>query len=246
MNDLEEPLNHVEYNKVLSLVEERRNIDKEIAKAAEAKLEKFGHAVVPVLIDILKSESCVLWEIAASELVRIGQDSVPELIKALGYNNFRVGQAAMEALVEIGNPAVPALGESLKDKDHHVRNFSAKALGDIGNPAAIPLLAASLLDDFMYVREEVANSLVKLMGIEKTASLLMKLSREMQLERGRCAQLLGILGEKMKDGTVNGPAASGIGIEDLGMKKSLMRQNRPVPDIKSPKPVAVLKTGKAA
>ena len=84
------------------------------------------------------------------------------LIKALGYSNKNIRDAAAKALFEIGEPTVEPLIKSLLDIDGNTRRGAAKVLGEIRDPRSYEPLIAALKDEWVSVREDVAEALEKM------------------------------------------------------------------------------------
>jgi HEAT repeat protein len=144
-----------------------------------------GEAVIPLLIDALRSEAiAVADQLSASTpanahgtnppacyaglaLSAIGQPAVLPLVELLQHDHWCVRVMAADTLSNIGLPAqeaIPALTERLRDKHARVRRQSAEALGRLGAAAAsaVPALIERVRDTDVHVRHNVALALAKI------------------------------------------------------------------------------------
>jgi len=106
---------------------------------------------------------------------------VPLLMEDLKSSDSSTSNRAADALAVMGEPAVPSLMASLQSSDVYVRINSAAALGTMGAPAisAIPGLVGALHDPHPLVREEAASALGQLgPGAKDSATALAEASKD--------------------------------------------------------------------
>ncbi len=141
--------------------------------AAGYALAAVGAPAVPALIDALHAPAWSVRASAADILGDIGQPAqaaVPGLSQLLQDESVWVRRNAVEALGTMGQvaaPAVPALTQTLRyDEDDRVRHNAALALARIGPKAqaAIPALQAVQADTNLYVRENSAIALQRILS----------------------------------------------------------------------------------
>ena len=215
MSDFEEPPDYVEYNKVLSLIVKLGNYNKDVSAAAEAELEKLGAAAVPVLIDNVKNLGVIpdIRKRAALLLGKIGDErAIPVLVDALGDVLTELQNNAEKALVMFGRKAVPPLLETLENRSY-------------------------------YTGVRCAQLIAEIIGQDKTISILRALARAKPLDRGKYTQIIKMAYKPGRNPEMNGGSKKPeSGIEDLGLKQSLMRQMKPksapIPQTKEKKLVA--------
>ncbi|MBN8723571.1 MAG: HEAT repeat domain-containing protein [Acidobacteria bacterium] len=124
--------------------------------------------------------------------------TVPNLIKMLKDSYFRVRSVAAIGLGKLKNPiAVQGLIKSLADNNAQVHINAVRALGKIADPQAIPALIKLIKDPDPEVRFCVADSLTKLVSLNKapylkSLTVLIKALKDNQAStRAKIAELLG-------------------------------------------------------
>ena len=151
------------------------------------------------LIKQLKNDDPNIRYCVVSRLLDLEEaKTVPNLIKMLKDSDFRVRSVAAIGLGKLKNPAaVQALIKSLKDDNAQVRINAVRALGKIADSQTIPALIKLIKDPDPEVRFCVADSLTKLVSLNKKSYLkllivLIKALKDNQASiRAKIAELLG-------------------------------------------------------
>lgn len=130
-------------------------------------IEVFGiskdKALIPVLLDALKSEYFTVRSKALLALAAIGDDrTVPDLLPLLKDPEDEVRIAACAAIGKFRDPSTfdEITNVLLDDLKIEVRQAAAKALGETKHPAAIPFLMEALRDSFWWYEKEQAVSVL--------------------------------------------------------------------------------------
>jgi HEAT repeat protein len=120
-------------------------------------------ALIPVLLDALRSEYFTVRSRAALALAAIGDDRViPDLLPLLKDADDEVRMAACTAIGKFRDPSTfdDITNLLLDDLKIEVRQAAAKALGETRHPAAIPFLMEALRDSFWWYEKEQAASVL--------------------------------------------------------------------------------------
>jgi len=167
-----------------------------ISKALETLLEE-----IPLsdLIKQLKNDDPKVRYYVVLRLTDLEEaKTVPNLIKMLKDSYFRVRSVAAIGLGTLKNPiAAQELIKSLADNSLQVRINAVRALGKIADPQAIPALIKLIKDPDPEVRFCVADSLTKLVSLNKapylkSLTVLIKALKDNQAStRAKIAELLG-------------------------------------------------------
>jgi len=130
-------------------------------------IEVFGFskdkALIPVLLDALKSEYFTVRAKALWALAAIGEErTVSDLLPLLKDPEDEVRIAACKAVAKFRDPSTfdEITNVLLDDLKIEVRQAAAKALGDTRHPAAIPFLMEALRDSYWWYEKEQAVSVL--------------------------------------------------------------------------------------
>ena len=191
--------------KVLTLLKQLDDKDREISNSASDHLKQFGAEVVPHLIKALKSSDSRIRSNAARTLGEVGpgaKDAVPDLIQALQDSDENVGHAAIDALERMKlepDVAIPIFINLLKSKDYYLSHTASDNLVEIGKEA-IPHLIDVLKSDSPNARTIAAVALGKIQpkATEAVPALSEALKDEDWDVRMRSADALGEIGAEAK------------------------------------------------
>lgn len=153
---------------VPELIEALESGDWDLHNGAVETLARIGKPAVPVLMREAKAGRLAAVE-ALAELGPEAVDALPVLRELVVSNSSGLGVAATRALAAIGSPGVPALVAGLNQADGEVRDQCANTLGWVGPPAqeAVPDLVA-LLWSSPGLQETAVRSLRRI-GLESEA-----------------------------------------------------------------------------
>ena len=169
-------------------------------------IEVFGiskdKALIPVLLDALKSEYFTVRSKALLALAAIGDDrTVPDLLPLLKDPEDEVRIAACAAIGKFRDPSTfdEITNVLLDDLKIEVRQAAAKALGETKHPAAIPFLMEALRDSFWWYEKEQAVSVlltaIENMGEAVVEPLIDALADKEGTVRKFAAMILSKLGD---------------------------------------------------
>lgn len=196
---------HVTEHKVLTLLKQLDDKDREISNSAAEHLRQFGAEAVSYLIKALKSSDSRIRSNAARTLGEVGpgaKDSVPDLIEALQDSDENVGHAAIDALERMkleADVAIPIFINLLKSKDYYLSLTASDNLVEIGKEA-VPHLIDVLKSDSPNARNLAAGALGKIQP--KATEAVPALSEALKDEDGdvrlRSADALGEIGPEAR------------------------------------------------
>lgn len=169
-------------------------------------IEIFGigkdKALIPVLLDALKSEYFTVRSKALLALAAIGDERiVPDLLPLLKDPEDEVRIAACTAIGKFREPSTfdEITNVLLDDLKIEVRQAAAKALGETKHPAAIPFLMEALRDSFWWYEKEQAVSVlltaIENMGEAVVEPLIDALADKEGTVRKFAAMILSKLGD---------------------------------------------------
>lgn len=156
---------------VIPLIEEIKFGGEAIQEECMQALASIGAPSVSLLIGELKGTDVRFRIIASDILADIGAASVPALIEVMRDESSEIQDAAGEILAKIGSPAVLSLIAGLKEVESPMAVRCASALGNIRDERAVEPLLEAMKSDYLVLRDESAEALIKIGG-PSVASLI--------------------------------------------------------------------------
>lgn len=149
-----------------------------VVHTASIKLEKFGSAAIPGLLEALHSPKDIAARaIMVLALERIGDRRViPDLVELLDHKDKSVRHRAVEAFQKMPDERVlPSLLRLLETEDEDSKSEVVRALGALGRPEAVPALTPLLYSAEQAIRRCTSIALGKIED-ESTIQALLEAS----------------------------------------------------------------------
>lgn len=177
------------------LIELLKNKDKEIRILSAYALGKTGsyYAVKP-LLELLGDRVWIVRRSAAIALIQLGDKIVNDLLKHINdISDDNVRYWIAEILGNIGEKAIEPLITLLKSNDKMLRYYAAQAMSKIRDERVVNALIEALQDKEWIVRNNVANSLIKLghISLKPIMKSLMSQNEERRFWARKIIEIIG-------------------------------------------------------